>query len=198
MCPKIVDHDRRRDELARRSWPAFAANGYERVTTRELARAIGISPGALYHYFPTKQELFEHTIRIMAVDDAARIERFPRPEDSAQRTRLLLAFLEKNEERIRSLLFLLFDYLRSASGKAASDLYEESLGRYSEALAGYLELDDPLLTEALMMYGDGLIMRRSFMVDTPPLGAHATRSASAVSAALAAAWAGAGGKLPEE
>ena len=103
MSPKLVDHDRHRDDLARRSWPAFAAKGYERVTTRELARAIGISPGALYHYFPTKQELFEHSIRIMAADDATQIERFPCPEDPAQRTRVLLAFLEENEERLRSL-----------------------------------------------------------------------------------------------
>ena len=65
-------------------------------------------------------------------------------------------------------------------------------------LVQYLELDDPLLAEALMMYGDGLVLRRSFMVDRPPLGTHASILASAVSAALVAGGAGAWEKLFEE
>lgn len=35
----------------------FAQRGYDSVSMRDLAKAIGITPPALYHYFPTKQSL---------------------------------------------------------------------------------------------------------------------------------------------
>jgi len=35
----------------------FAQNGFDSVSMRDLAKAIGITPPALYHYFPTKQSL---------------------------------------------------------------------------------------------------------------------------------------------
>lgn len=185
MAPKIIDHDEHRDELARRSWPAFARSGYERITTRELARAIGISAGALYHYFPTKQALFEHAIRTMAADDVARIERLPRPGAIPDRIGLLLGVVAGNEERVRALLLLLLDYLRCTGTQAHCALYEETLGRYSEVLTRYLGLADPLLAEALMVYADGLVLRRAFMLDAPPFAAQASPLASVLSAALA-------------
>jgi AcrR family transcriptional regulator len=35
----------------------FAAKGYEATSTRELADALGITKGTLYHHFPTKEDL---------------------------------------------------------------------------------------------------------------------------------------------
>lgn len=37
----------------------FAADGYDRTTIRAVARAAGLSTGALYTYFPTKAALLE-------------------------------------------------------------------------------------------------------------------------------------------
>ncbi|GFZ96487.1 TetR/AcrR family transcriptional regulator [Nesterenkonia alkaliphila] len=36
----------------------FAEQGYERTTTAQLCSQAGISPGALYHYFPGKKQVF--------------------------------------------------------------------------------------------------------------------------------------------
>ena len=35
----------------------FAQNGYDRTTTRDVARAAGIATGTLFNYFPTKEQI---------------------------------------------------------------------------------------------------------------------------------------------
>ena len=42
---------------------AFAADGYERATMRGVARAAGVDPALVSHYFGSKQGLFEAAMR---------------------------------------------------------------------------------------------------------------------------------------
>ncbi|MCX7606205.1 MAG: TetR/AcrR family transcriptional regulator [Bacteroidia bacterium] len=37
----------------------FARRGFERVSLRQLAQAVGLTPPSLYHYFPTKECVLE-------------------------------------------------------------------------------------------------------------------------------------------
>jgi len=37
----------------------FAEKGYERVSLRQVAREVGLTPATLYHYFPSKEALLE-------------------------------------------------------------------------------------------------------------------------------------------
>lgn len=36
----------------------FADHGYDRTSIRDIARRVGLLPGSVYHYFPSKDELF--------------------------------------------------------------------------------------------------------------------------------------------
>ncbi len=47
----------RRAEIFRHARPLLEEFGYREVTVKQLARACYMSPGALYHYFPTKRDL---------------------------------------------------------------------------------------------------------------------------------------------
>ena len=49
--------EERREMIARAALALFAERGYERTTTREIARAAGISEGTIFKYFPTKRDL---------------------------------------------------------------------------------------------------------------------------------------------
>jgi TetR/AcrR family transcriptional regulator, cholesterol catabolism regulator len=50
-------YDRRQDEVARRAARVFARRGYDQTSVQELAEAIGLAAGALYHYFSSKEQL---------------------------------------------------------------------------------------------------------------------------------------------
>ena len=43
---------------------AFAEQGYQRATIRDVARLAGVDPALVHHYFGTKQELFVAAVRL--------------------------------------------------------------------------------------------------------------------------------------
>lgn len=49
-CSRFSDNRYKASEL-------FASKGFKQVGMRELASALGLSPGALYHHYPSKQHL---------------------------------------------------------------------------------------------------------------------------------------------
>ncbi len=55
--PKIVDHDERRDFIARVSAEVIAEQGLEQATIREIAARTGFSKGIIEHYFDDKDHL---------------------------------------------------------------------------------------------------------------------------------------------
>lgn len=69
--PKIVDHDAYRIDLAERAVTVFLERGYSAVGMRELAVALGTSKSALYHYYPSKQKLFEAASAVAITHAAA-------------------------------------------------------------------------------------------------------------------------------
>jgi TetR/AcrR family transcriptional regulator, transcriptional repressor of aconitase len=69
--PKISAERRaeRRDQILAGARRAFAEHGYEGATVARLEEAIGLSRGAIFNYFPSKEQLFIE----LAVEDSARI-----------------------------------------------------------------------------------------------------------------------------
>jgi AcrR family transcriptional regulator len=53
--------------------PLFADRGYAGVGTEEIARAAGVTRGALYHHFEGKRELFEAVYERIEIELAERI-----------------------------------------------------------------------------------------------------------------------------
>ena len=60
--PKQVDHEQRRDEVAAVAERLIAERGFE-VGVLDVARAGGWSSSVVTHYFASKAELLEHTMR---------------------------------------------------------------------------------------------------------------------------------------
>lgn len=56
--PKIVDHDAYREDIANRAVEVFRRRGYAGVGMRDMAKELGMSKSALYHYYPSKKALF--------------------------------------------------------------------------------------------------------------------------------------------
>ena len=57
--PKLVDRERRRQEILDVTWRLMASRGADAATMREIAREAGYANGALAPYFSNKDELVE-------------------------------------------------------------------------------------------------------------------------------------------
>jgi AcrR family transcriptional regulator len=63
--PKIVDHARRRDEIAQVACQVVAKYGFERSTVARIARAAGYTTGMVAHYYDSKQDIILAALRLI-------------------------------------------------------------------------------------------------------------------------------------
>ena len=73
--PKIVDHERRRREIATLTLEVMRAVGVENASIRGIAQRGGLSLGVLTHYFKTKDDLVVFTFRWLAEHTFAQLDR---------------------------------------------------------------------------------------------------------------------------
>ncbi|MFL0250323.1 TetR/AcrR family transcriptional regulator [Clostridium neuense] len=62
MSRTNINFDNKRTELANNIWDIFISNGYENTTLALIIKKLGISKGALYHYFSSKEECADAAI----------------------------------------------------------------------------------------------------------------------------------------
>lgn len=156
--PKIVDHDQYREELARRAVPVFRREGFNGMSMRRMAEALGVSKGVLYHYFASKQALFE-ACSVYATE----VPQFSLPANASveEKTQALIAIADVMEESFAGELTLLLDYIRNRSAEELAQDAEmgQAMARYIAAVAGVVGEADALrvLTQLL-----GLLLIRLF------------------------------------
>ncbi len=63
--PKIVDHEKRRDEIALVACRVVAEGGFDQATIVRIAREAGYTTGMVAHYFDTKHDIIIAALRLM-------------------------------------------------------------------------------------------------------------------------------------
>jgi AcrR family transcriptional regulator len=71
--PKIVHHDSRRAAIAAAAWRTIARDGLDASSVRAIARDAGCSTGVLAHYFPDKDALLLHALRLATARTGGRM-----------------------------------------------------------------------------------------------------------------------------
>ena len=67
--PRTVKQpDERRQEILDAAMGLFTTSGYESVSMRDIARAAQITPGLVYHYFDSKQNLFSEAFDAYVIE----------------------------------------------------------------------------------------------------------------------------------
>ncbi|WP_191562174.1 TetR/AcrR family transcriptional regulator [Metabacillus idriensis] len=64
--PKLIDHDKRKIQIAESTWKVIAEEGIEQATVRKIASVAGLSVGALRHYFSTQSELLSFSMKLVS------------------------------------------------------------------------------------------------------------------------------------
>jgi AcrR family transcriptional regulator len=93
--------DERRRQVIAAGSALFADQAFEDITMRRIAQAAGISKALLYHYFPSKTELFIAAVRARAMELEGLLEPTGDFEPAAELTARLdayLAWIEANAQ----------------------------------------------------------------------------------------------------
>ncbi len=108
--PKIVDHDKRRVQILESAFTLFAANGYHGVSVRKIAKSTGMTTGMLYHYFPSKPDLFTALVNLMQQRQIEDFNTFLAKNPSGQLA--LLLFIQQERQALQDLLSIAIDFHR--------------------------------------------------------------------------------------
>lgn len=126
--PRPLDAEARRGEILDRAFALFAEHGYHALSMRDLARELGATTGALYHWFDGKPALFEAMLaRQVARQVAAALgEIGARPLEN--RMAALGEYLSREADDLGRTLSVAMDYHRA---------HPESAGPLGAALEAY-------------------------------------------------------------
>lgn len=68
---QVTDPDSARGKLLQMAAHLFRSKGYERTTVRDLAAAIGIQSGSIFHHFKSKEEILRSVMEETIVYNTA-------------------------------------------------------------------------------------------------------------------------------
>ncbi len=166
--PKIVDHEVRRDDIARAAFRVIRKKGVAKATIRDIARESGSSVGAVVHYITSKDHIFLHAAEHSSLVIRDRMERAARDHSGLEALRhVLYEGLAANDEMLGHWkVWFGFWHLSENSElirAATHDRYNESYRRYGKLIkaaqkAGEIRADIKIAdaTAALICQMDGI------------------------------------------
>jgi AcrR family transcriptional regulator len=158
--PKIVDHDQYRKELLHKSFDLFAEKGYS-ITMRQIAQGLGVSTGTLYHYFPSKEALFEQLVVELFEQDILRFGvEMKQANTLPERIEAGFQIVEKHREYFFKQMMICIDFSQhqNREGKEYSDVLKQVEEKAYAEMANLLGIDDPDLLIFVSSLVDGLVI----------------------------------------
>ena len=156
--PKIVDAQKYRQELLSKCFDLFAQMGYANVTTRQIAKELGVSTGTLYHYFSNKQVLFEQLAEQVCQQDVEAIAQLDKNQSISARLTALGQLLIENQDYVVKQAAVWIDFRQQLSAQEVKDnlIFQQIDSRYKHAIAELLDLKDLQLAKFIWTLVDGI------------------------------------------
>ncbi|WP_441237865.1 TetR/AcrR family transcriptional regulator [Bradyrhizobium sp. 930_D9_N1_4] len=107
-----VKHEQKRSEILGAAIRCFIWDGFRGASTTDICTEAGISPGHLYHYFPSKMAIIEAMIDLGLARTAERFEKILAAPDVIE---ALLTDIEETSLRFRPAQILNLDGLAEAA-----------------------------------------------------------------------------------
>lgn len=112
--PRIVNHDARREELARHVWTLIRREGLGGVTIRNLSHQSGWSSGAIRHYLPNRESILSFAAEQINVQAEKRLKNIPLTGQPLQDFTNLLHVLLPLDDETRTWMEVWLAYLSAA------------------------------------------------------------------------------------
>lgn len=163
LMPKIVDHEEYRRELLTKSFDAMAEKGYSALTMRDLSKAIGVSTGTIYHYFESKQAIFEALLDYFLNSKATNFLEFAaQSKNFEQGLDLLLDWMQENEEYFMKWTLIQIDVYRSGDEVLLTKMRDTFCSpALLEIFKQRLFIDDENICDFIGVFMSGMVMERA-------------------------------------
>jgi AcrR family transcriptional regulator len=160
--PKIVDAEEYRRKLLHRCLDLFADQGYANVTTRQISKELGISTGAMYHYFPSKQVLFEQLVEEISWQDVRLFNSITESGTLTQRIDRLGQLLIQHEEHFvkQAVIWTEFYQHHTLSEIQTNPIFQQVDQRYQQAMESLLNLSNPKLVRFVWTLINGILLEQ--------------------------------------
>ncbi|MBD2615421.1 MAG: TetR/AcrR family transcriptional regulator [Nostoc sp. ZfuVER08] len=161
--PKIVDRDQYRKELLAKCFDLFAEKGYGSITMRQIAEEVGVSTGTLYHYFPSKQSLFEQLAQeICEQDVSAALAELEGAQTLQEAMEALGRYLANNEDYFVKWTYISIDFCQhqDTNNIQENSIFKHTNKQYQQAVCDFFGVQDPVLASFVLSFVNGLILEK--------------------------------------
>ena len=176
--PKVVED--RREQIIDAAMQVFAQKGFTRATNKDIAREAGITPGLIYYYFESKEDLLKTIIETRSPAQLMTTlpsQTFELPPEIFLRMLILRALsIVESEQLIQLIRMLLPELMHNAEMAPFTfsiiQRLLEFLGTYFEtqAVKGTLRQVNGVLTAQIMVGSVfGFVLRRQIIRDPTAL-----------------------------
>jgi AcrR family transcriptional regulator len=175
--PKVDEAylEARRTGILDAAMVAFAAKGFVEATVEDIASEAGLSHGAIYRYFSSKDDIIEAVSRLSRGTRASRFEAAAQGADEVEalegvlRSYVAMHARPENRDEGRLRLEIFSASMRDRGvAEALRDGWEDVAGRFAEIIergrrAGTIssELDSQAVARVLMALHDGLYLHQT-------------------------------------
>ncbi|MEM9137131.1 MAG: TetR/AcrR family transcriptional regulator [Cyanobacteria bacterium P01_F01_bin.42] len=160
--PKVVDHERYRKELLQGSLELFAERGYGSITMRQIAQGLSVSTGTLYHYFPSKEQIFMQLVQELCEQDVSSFfAQAPRTGSAEERLQAVMDFVLQNVQYYYQQLLLWVDFHQQTrnGGEEEAHFLRQLWERSRDLLVDYLQVSDEIVADFVLVFIDGLVLQ---------------------------------------
>lgn len=137
--------DKRREQILQTAVELFSHRGFKGTTTKEIARASGVSEAMVFRHFSTKSELYDAIlgdkachdgIRFPWEDNAALLEAIERKDDFAVFYNIALNAMTKQQDDTNFMRLLMYSALEEH--ELADRFFNEFVARLYEYIGEYI------------------------------------------------------------
>ncbi|MBE9118906.1 TetR/AcrR family transcriptional regulator [Lusitaniella coriacea LEGE 07157] len=160
--PKIVDSEQYRKEILYKCFDLFAEKGYANVTTRQLSKELGISTGAMYHYFPSKQALFEQLVEEVSMQEFQLFKTAARGHPLSERIQALEMLLIENEDHFIKQAAIWVDFYQHHEIAEINEnpVFQKIDRRSQQEISEFLNLTDLKLARFIWTLINGILIEQ--------------------------------------
>lgn len=111
--PKIVDTVSVKKEILNKCFELFAERGFSNLSMRNISKELNLTTGKLYHYFPSKDNLFYSLVNHVCTETVLGLIQGISPKDPYEdKFNALVDQLRNNQLIFRKIFYILSDFYR--------------------------------------------------------------------------------------